>query len=93
MNTPDTTRRVPWWMWIVLLVSMAPGLGYTAMLSMMASPSPVVRGLMWLYPAYELISGFLAWQCYGRRTVMSWIIIVLLLLSHACIYYLSTVTV
>jgi len=86
--------RVPWWMWVVIIAAAAPGLGYPAMLAgMMAEPPALVRGLMWLYPTYVLVSTLLAWQCYGRRTVMSWIIIVLLCMSHACIYYLSTVTI
>lgn len=31
----------------------------------------------------------LAWQCYGRRTLMCWIILALLLLSHLCFFYLA----
>ena len=87
-------RRVPLWMWAVIILAPAPGLGSPPMLATIsgATATPMVRGLMWLYPAYVLVSALLAWQCYGRRTVLCWIIIVLLLLSHACIYYLSTVT-
>ena len=78
--------RVPWWMWVILIVCMLPGISYPWIISSIQNPNPIVRGLMWFYPAYVLMSGFLAWQCYGRRTVMTWIILVLLLLSHACFY-------
>lgn len=87
----QTRPRVPWWMWVVITVCMLPGLSYPLMLSLIQTPNPIVKGLMWFYPAYVLMSGLLAWQCYGRRTTMTWIILVLLLLSHACFYYLSCV--
>lgn len=82
-------KRVPWWMWVVIVVCMLPGVAFPAMVSLVESDNPIVRGLVWFYPAYVLMSGFLAWQCYGRRTVMSWIILVLLVLSHWCFYYMT----
>lgn len=85
-------HRVPWWMWAVIIVAMAPGLTFPWLVTLITSSNPVVRGLTWFYPAYVLCSGLLAWQCYGRRTLMSWIIIVLLLLSHLCFYYLACVS-
>lgn len=81
--------RVPWWMWAVIIAAMLPGLVFPWTLSSLDDPSTMMKGLTWLYPLYVLVSGFLAWQCYGRRTVMSWIIIVLLLLTHLCFYYLT----
>lgn len=73
-------------MWIVVALSVLPGLVFPWTVEM---SNPIIKGLTWFYPAYVLISGFLAWQCYGRRTVMSWIVIILLLLSHACFYYMT----
>lgn len=84
-NTP----RVPWWMYVVLILCMVPGLTFPFMGALLGSPDPIVRGLTWFYPVYTLVSGLLAWQCYGRRTYLSWIILVLLLLSHACFYYMA----
>ena len=81
--------RTPWWLWVVILLCMVLGLSFPAMLTLIDSTNAVIKGLTWLYPAYVLLSGFLAWQCYGRRTLMSWIILVLLVLSHACMYYLT----
>lgn len=85
------TPRMPWWMWVVILVCMAPGLSFPWVLQLIQSSNPIVRALTWFYPAYVLISGLMAWICYGRRTVMTWIVLVLLLLSHACFYYLTFV--
>ena len=88
-NYADMPHRVPWWFWVVLIGGMAPGVSFPWMAELIQSPNEIVRGLTWLYPAYVIISGFLAWQCYGRRTVMSWIVLILMLLSHACFYYLT----
>ncbi|MDE5942245.1 MAG: hypothetical protein K2H14_09055 [Muribaculaceae bacterium] len=82
-------RRVPWWMWAVILLCMAPGLVFPFTVSLLTDANPLVRALTWFYPAYVIVSGLLAWQCYGRRTVMSWIVLVLLVLSHACFYYMT----
>lgn len=96
-TTTDTYEkmlpRVPWWMWIIIIVCMLPGLAFPAMVSLITDPNPIVKGLVWFYPFYVLMSGFLAWQCYERRTAMSWIILVLLLLSHACFYYMTFYTI
>ena len=89
-QTPSPTPgRVPWWMYAVIIVCMTPGLCFPWAVSLIDDSNPVVRGLMWFYPAYVLLSGFLAWQCYGRRTLMTWIVLVLLLLSHAGLYALT----
>ena len=88
-NGNRPTPRVQWWMTAIIILCMLPAAAYPVMVSLLQNPNPIVRGLLWFYPAYVLISGFLAWQCYGRRTVMTWIVLVLLLLSHACFYYLT----
>lgn len=81
--------RVPWWMWLVIVACMVPGLAFPWVAPLIVADNPVVRGLAWFYPAYVVCTGLLAWQCYGRRTLMCWILLVLLLLSHGCFYYLA----
>lgn len=73
----------------VIVLCMAPGLMFPWLVGLIVSPNPIVKGLTWFYPAYVLCSGLLAWQCYGRRTLLTWIILVLLVLSHGCFYYLA----
>ncbi len=89
MVSDITDRRVPWWMYLTIILCMLPGLCYPLAVSLLDNSNPIVRGLTWLYPAYVLLSGFLAWQCYGRRTLLTWIVLVLLLLSHAGFYILT----
>ena len=66
-----------------------PGLCFPWALSLADAGDSVVRWLVWLYPAYVLLSGLLAWQCYGRRSVLTWIVLTLLVLSHAGMYTLT----
>ena len=88
-NNTGSTRRVPAWMYFIIALCMIPGLCFPWAVSLLQDPNPIVRGLVWFYPAYVLLSCFLAWQCYGRRTVMTWIVLVLLVLSHAGFYTLT----
>lgn len=88
-NQEHPSPRVPWWMWLVIVACMLPGVTFPAMVTLLENTNPIVRGLLWFYPAYVLLSGILAWQCYGRRSVMSWIVLFLLMLSHACFYFLT----
>lgn len=82
-------HRVPWWMWLVIIVCALPGLAFPLLTRLIEDPNPAVRGLTWLYPCYVLCSGVLAWQCYGRRSYVTWIILALLLISHVCFFYLA----
>ena len=43
---------------------------------------------LWIYPFYVVLAGFCAWKCAGTRTALAWIIVVLLLLSHAAMWIL-----
>lgn len=90
MNEAEKTqKRVPLWMTAVIILCTLPGIGFPFFGELMASGDLTVKGLTWFYPVYIIISALLAWQCYGRRTVMCWIILALMLLSHLCFYYLA----
>jgi len=72
----------------VIVIAALPVLAFPAMLSMSSPESAGNRYFLWLYPAYVVAAALLAWQCYGRRTEMSWIIIALMLLTHAAMWVL-----
>lgn len=91
-TTLKAAPRVPWWMWLVIILCALPGLSVPLLSSLTASNIAMVRTLTLLYPLYVLLSAVLAWQCYGRRSILTWIILVLLILSHACFYYLAFAT-
>jgi hypothetical protein len=89
-ETADTPRiPMPWWVWIIIVILAIPGLMLPFAGLLVASADTVVRGLGWLFPIYTCLSAFIAWQCWGRRTTLSWIIIALMLLSDLSVYYLA----
>ncbi len=84
---PD--RRMTLIMAAVIILCVLPGLLFPFAVAGV-SESSTLKTLLWLYPAYSLLSGFLAWQLYRfRRTVMCWIILVLLVLCHTGLYLLT----
>lgn len=82
-------RRVPAWIVAVIIIAALPVLAFPAMLSVSSAVAGADRYYLWLYPAYVVASALLAWQCYGRRTEMTWIIIVLMLLTHVAMWVLA----
>lgn len=83
-------RRVPWWMALIIILCAMPGVSFLFMGNLLTSLDMTVKGLTWFYPLYTIASALLAWQCYGRRTLLCWIILVLLIMSHCCFFYLAT---
>ncbi len=82
-------RHVPWWMLLIIIVAALPALFLPSYAAIAAGPVPESKKLfLWLYPFYLIVAGFLAWQCYGRRTVMSWILVVLMFMTDAAMYLL-----
>lgn len=57
-------------MTIVIVITMLPVVAFPTLLSAMSEGSEG-RVYLWLYPAYVLATGILAYQCYGRRTEMT----------------------
>ena len=79
-------------MLVVIVACMLPVVAYPTMLSEYsgnaAGSASDTKIFLWLYPLYVLAAGYLAWQCYGRRTYMTWILLVILLLTHAAMWML-----
>lgn len=83
-------RRVPVWMICVIIIAALPVTAFPALLSASTDATGGNKYFLWLYPAYDIAAALLAYQCYGRRTEMSWIIIILMLLTHAAMWLLVT---
>lgn len=81
-------KRVPAWMLAIIIIVALPVLAFPAMLSQATGIEGGTRYFLWLYPAYVVAASLLAWQCYGRRSEMSWIIIVLIILTHIAMWLL-----
>lgn len=83
------SKRVPGWMTVIIIIVALPVLALPVMLSLSGELAEGNKLYVWLYPAYVLATAILAYQCYGRRTEMTWILIVLMLLTHAAMWVLS----
>lgn len=73
---------------ILVILMVLPLGGYPALLSAMSAADDTLRTLLWLYPAYVVCAAVCAWICYPARKDVAWILIILLALSHAGMYFL-----
>lgn len=82
-------KRVPGWMLLIIILLALPVIAFPIMLSHSGEIAEGNKLYMWLYPAYVFSTAILAYQCYGRRTEMTWILLALMLLTHAAMWVLS----
>lgn len=82
-NQPHT----PLWVKAVIILAMLPVLAFPWLIGGETADTEV-RVLLWLYPAYVLVTGLCAWICYRQRPELTWILIVLLLLTNAGMIWL-----
>lgn len=88
MTPSERNLPTPLWFKILTIILMLPAAGFPLLLSTAGADSPI-KLLLWLYPAYVIVSGVCAIMCYQSRNEISWILLALMLLSHAGIYYLA----
>lgn len=74
-------------LWIVILL-MSPALVLPVLLS--RTPEEF-KLFLWFYPVYVLTTGYLAYQCYASRREMTYILLILLVLSHFAMWMLPDV--
>ncbi len=79
---------MPFWVKALIVAMMLPLAGYILLLSGLPDDH-TVRLLVWFYPAYIIASGVCAWMCWKERPEITWILLVIMLLSNSGIYYLA----
>ena len=79
---PISSRR-PLWVTAVTLLALSP-LALFPLLLHHIEPGMMIFAK--LYIPYAIFTAVLAWLCWPRRRDMFWILIVLLLLSHAAMW-------
>lgn len=79
--------NMPLWAKIVIIVAALPVLAYPWLLSASAADSEE-RTFLWFYPIYVVASVICAWICWPDRREVSWILIIIMLFSHASILLL-----
>lgn len=83
-----TNLKTPRWMLWLIIVVMLPVFQFPLLLSGCSDSQPGTRTLVWIYPFYVLVSGYLAYICYPARREMSWILLILMVLSHLAVWAL-----
>ena len=76
MSNESKTPRLLLWIVIILML---PALALPVLLS--RTPEEF-KMFVWFYPVYVLTTGYLAYQCYLPRREMTYILVILLVLSH-----------
>lgn len=80
-------QTTPWWMTLIIVIAMIPAMAMPFAMTGLPAENPG-RLLTYFYPAYVIASGICAWITYPKRPELTWILIVLLLMSHAAMYIL-----
>ncbi|MBD5234421.1 MAG: hypothetical protein HDS65_09650 [Bacteroidales bacterium] len=70
-----------------IIIAALPVLAYPALLSA-APESGSVEIFLMLYPVYVLVATICAWICRERRPEISWILVIIMLLTHAAMWLL-----
>ena len=81
--------KTPLWFTAIIIVAVLPILLTPFMIAGTAPDSPA-RTLAWFYPAYLIASALCAYICYPQRRETAWIVFVLMILSDAAMWLLTT---
>lgn len=80
--------KAPWWMVVVIIVLMLPVFQMPELLATCPPGMDGTRTLIWCYPFYVLLTGWLSYASYPTRPSISWILLFLMVISHICMYLL-----
>ena len=80
--------EAPLWVRILIIILLLPVFSTPALLSALPQGHEEWRTIVWCYPFYLLVSGWLAWITYSTRQTVSWIRMVLMVLSTVAIWML-----
>ena len=80
--------KTPTWMTILIILVSLPVFSLPALLDSVPADDESLRTIVWCYPFYLLLSGYLAWFASPQRPTVSWTLIVLTVLSSAAIWML-----
>lgn len=81
-----------WWIKLIIIVAMLPVLAYPKMLADSNPEAGSDVTFLWIYPAYVLAAGICAWISWKKRPEITWILVVLLILTHVAMWILVSNT-
>ncbi len=81
-----TTPNTPKWMIAIIILVAAPVI---QMPYLIVSSAKEISTMLYIYPLYVLASAYFAWLSYTQRPIVTWILIILMLLSHSAMWILT----
>lgn len=86
--------HAPAWMIAIIILAALPVTGLPTLLSAASASgsaqADIVRTICYFYPFYVIVSAWLAYVCYPTRRYMTWILLVLMVLTHVAMWMLVT---
>ena len=76
----------PLWLLLIIIVFSLPIFAFPTMLGLISPGQEVEKTMAWLYIIYILLTDWLAWMCWPQRKAVTWILLALLLMSHAAMW-------
>lgn len=84
----EPNLKTPGWMTAIIIVAAMPVFQMPLLLARIAGDDSQSRIFTYVYPIYVVAAAWLAWCSYPERPVLSWILVVLMLLTHAAMWLL-----
>lgn len=83
---------MPAWLKVLIVVCCLPVLAFPWLLEL-CPPTGEAKMLLWLYPAFTVLAAIFAWKAYGRRPEITWVLLFIMLLTHAGMWLLVDPTI
>ena len=81
--------KTPLWMTVIIIIFLLPVFAFPILLANLPASDEAVRLFVWFYPFYMVLSAWLAWNAYPRRSYISWILLILMGLSTVAVWTLE----
>lgn len=85
MSTSRPTSTPEWWFIAVLVLITLPLVLLPGVVAAVPAGYDELRTLLRLYPLYVLVADWAAWVCFWPRRLMAWIMVALVVMSHAAV--------
>lgn len=80
----------PKWVTFLIIIFTLPIFTLPGLLAQCSPEAVATRTLVWIYPFYMLLSGYLAWRAYPGRPYLTWILLAVMILSSIAMQILVT---
>lgn len=83
-------KRPPLWITLIIIIVSLPLFSFPWLLASIpgGEMAGVVKGFVWVYPFYMLLSSWLAWKAWTQRPEVTWILLAVMVMTTVAIYIL-----